>query len=144
MEFKELSSGDHGRTYLLVFSQGDEVMETLSGWCEEHRITAARFTAIGAFRDAVLGWFDWEAREYREIPIDDQVEVLALTGDVAMKDERPVVHAHAVVSGRDGNARGGHLMHGHVRPTLELVLDEVPAHLAKRHDDASGLALISP
>ena len=35
-------------------------------------------------------------------------------------------------------------MRGRVRPTLELVLDEVPAHLAKRHDDASGLALIAP
>lgn len=144
MEFKELSRGDHGRTYVLVFSQGDEVMETLSGWCEEHGVTAARFTAIGAFREAVLGWFDWEAREYQEIPVNDQVEVLALTGDVALKDDSPAVHAHVVVSGRDGNARGGHLIRGHVRPTLELVLDEVPASLAKRHDDASGLALIAP
>lgn len=144
MEFKQVSHGDHGRTYVLVFAHGDEVMDTLSDWCREHEVTAARFTAIGAFQDAVLGWFDWEAREYHEIPIDDQVEVLALTGDVASNAGRPAVHAHVVVSGRDGNARGGHLMRGHVRPTLELVLDEVPAHLAKRHDDASGLALIAP
>lgn len=144
MEFKEVSHGDHGRTYVLVFSQGDEVMEVFSDWCQEQKITAARFTAIGAFEDAVLGWFDWEAREYHAIPVHDQVEVLALTGDVAVKDGQPAVHAHVVVSGRDGNARGGHLMRGRVRPTLELVLDEVPAHLAKRHDDASGLALIAP
>ncbi len=144
MESKELSRGDHGRTYVLVFSQGDEVVETLSGWCEDRGITAARFTAIGAFQDAVLAWFDWEAREYCAIPVDDQVEVLALTGDVALKADLPVVHAHVVVSGRDGNARGGHLIRGRVRPTLELILDEVPARLAKRHDDASGLALIAP
>lgn len=144
MRFKEVSHGDHGRTYVLVFSAGDEVMKTLSDWCEKHEITAARFTAIGAFQDAVLAWFDSEAREYREIPVQDQVEVLALTGDVASNAGRPAVHAHVVVSGRDGNARGGHLMRGRVRPTLELVLDEVPAHLSKRHDDASGLALIAP
>lgn len=70
--------------------------------------------------------------------------VLALTGDVALKGDRPVVHAHVVDSGRDGNARGGHLIRGHVRPMLELILDEVPAHLAKRRDDASRLALIAP
>ena len=143
MRFKELSRGDHGRTVALVFEQGDEVMETLSGWCEEHRVTAARFTAIGAFERGVLAWFDWDAREYREIPVEEQVEVLSLTGDVAAKDGHPSVHAHVVIGERDGTARGGHLLRAWVRPTLELVLDEVPAHLAKRHDEASGLALIA-
>ena len=144
MRFKELSHGEHGRSFALIFEHDDEVMETLSSWCEEQGVTAARFTAIGAFRDAVLAWFDWEAREYREIPVDDQVEVLTLAGDVAAKDGSPSVHAHVVVGERDGTARGGHLVRARVRPTLELVLDEVPAHLAKRHDPASGLALISP
>lgn len=30
----------------------------------------------------------------------------------------------------------------HVRPTLEVILTESPAHLRKRHDPESGLALI--
>ena len=38
---------------------------------------------------------------------------------------------------------GGHLIAGHVRPTLELVVDEVPAHLRRRYDPESGLALIN-
>jgi hypothetical protein len=33
---------------------------------------------------------------------------------------------------------------GHVRPTLEIVLSESPAHLRKRFDPTSGLALIAP
>jgi hypothetical protein len=36
----------------------------------------------------------------------------------------------------------GHLIKAHVRPTLEVVLTESPAHLHKRHDPESGLALI--
>jgi uncharacterized protein len=43
---------------------------------------------------------------------------------------------------RDGSALAGHLGSGHVRPTLELIVTESPAHLRKMHDDASGLALI--
>jgi hypothetical protein len=53
------------------------------------------------------------------------------------------VHAHVVVGDSQGRARAGHLLEGHVRPTLELVLTETPAELHKRLDDASGLALIA-
>ena len=144
MQWRELSSGEHGRTVALVFATGDEVMETLTAWCQEQRVTGAHFTAIGALSGATLGWFDWQTKAYREIPLEEQVEVLTLAGDVALQDDQPAVHAHIVVGRSDGTAHGGYLLHGHVRPTLELILDEVPAHLRKRHDPESGLALIAP
>jgi hypothetical protein len=144
MKWREVSRGEHGRAVVLVFSHGDEVTEQLGGWCREQRVDAARFTAIGAFGEVVLGWFDWESKQYREIGLDEQVEVLALTGDVALQDDEPAVHAHVVVGRSDGTVRGGHLLRGHVRPTLELVLDEPPVGLRKRHDPESGLAVIAP
>jgi predicted DNA-binding protein with PD1-like motif len=99
--------------------------------------------AIGAFRDATLGYFDWKSKDYQKIPVVEQVEVLSLIGDVAISDGKPTVHAHVVVGRADGSTRGGHLLQGHVRPTLEVVLVESPAHLRKRHDPESGLALIA-
>jgi hypothetical protein len=48
-----------------------------------------------------------------------------------------------VVARSDGAASGGHLLEGRVRPTLEVVLSESPAHLRKRYDRESGLALIA-
>lgn len=68
--------------------------------------------------------------------------MLTLAGDVATADGEPKVHAHLVVGTARGEARGGHLLEGHVRPTLELVLVETPGHLRKTHDPESGLALI--
>jgi predicted DNA-binding protein with PD1-like motif len=144
MQWRELSRGEHGRTVALVFARGDEVTATLSAWCREQEIGAAHFTAIGAFSDVTLGWFDWETKSYREIPLDEQVEVLTLAGDVALQDDEPAIHAHVVVGRSDGTTHGGHLLRAHVRPTLELILDESPAHLRKRHDPESGLALIAP
>lgn len=144
MKWRTLSEGPQGRSVVLVFDKDDEVVETLTNWCGEQEVTAARFTAIGAFRDVTLGWFDWQAKEYRKIDVTEQVEVLTLTGDVAENKGQPAVHAHVVVGDSTGNARGGHLLAAHVRPTLELVLDEPPAHLRKRHDPESGLALIAP
>ena len=43
---------------------------------------------------------------------------------------------------RDGSAKAGHLGEGHVRPTLEVIVTESPAHLRKVKDEETGLALI--
>ncbi|MDO9410057.1 PPC domain-containing DNA-binding protein [Patulibacter sp.] len=135
---------EDGSTLLLVFETGDEVVAAMTAHVREHAITAARFTAVGGFSTAVVGWLDWERKDYRPIPIDEQTEVLSLTGDVALQDDEPVVHAHVVLGKADGTAHGGHLLEGHVRPTVELVLDLSPAHLRKRIDPESRQALIDP
>jgi uncharacterized protein len=143
MRSKLLDESHGRRTFALVFDTGDEAMAGLSQFAREQRLAAAHFTAIGAFSRAVLAYFDWDTKQYQRIPVDEQVEVLALTGDVSEEaDGTPKVHAHAVLGRRDGTTRGGHLMEGHVRPTLEVVLTESPAHLRRRHDPATGLSLI--
>jgi predicted DNA-binding protein with PD1-like motif len=68
--------------------------------------------------------------------------VLTLAGDIALKDDEPQLHAHVVVGKADGTAWGGHLLEGHVWPTLELVLVESPAELQRRVDQETGLPLI--
>lgn len=130
------------RTWVLVFSTGDEVVSELTAFARQHGLAGTRFVAIGAFSDVVLGYFRWEHKRYERIPVSDQVEVLSLAGDVALADGVPQVHAHVVVGRSDGTAMGGHLLEAHVRPTLELTLTESPRHLVRRHDPASGLALI--
>jgi uncharacterized protein len=131
------------RTFLLVFDTGEEAMGGLSEFARGQSLSAAQLTGIGAFSDVLLGYFDWQAKEYARIPVGEQVEVVSLLGDVALEDEEPVVHAHVVVAHSDGRASGGHLLSGRVRPTLEVVLTESPAHLRKRHDANTGLALIA-
>jgi uncharacterized protein len=42
----------------------------------------------------------------------------------------------------DGATRGGHLLAGTVRPTLEVVLTEVPATLRRKKRPDLGIALI--
>jgi predicted DNA-binding protein with PD1-like motif len=131
-----------GDRWALVFDKGDEPMAELERFAREHELTAASFTGIGAFEEVVLGYFDRERKEYEEIPVREQVEVLSLAGDVAVAEGEPKVHAHVVVGKRDGTAYGGHLLRGRVWPTLEVVLTESPAELRKSHDPETGLALI--
>ena len=133
---------DRQRTYAIVFDIGDEVMEGLRAFAREHDLQAAQFTGIGAFSEVTLGYFDWESRDYEEIPIQEQVEVLTLAGDVAVKGDEPQVHAHVAIGKRDGSAHGGHLMRARVRPTLEVILVESPGHMRKRVNEEAGVALI--
>jgi predicted DNA-binding protein with PD1-like motif len=136
-----LSGGDQ-RTFALVFDTGDEVMAGLLGFARQHGLSASHFTAIGALREVTLGYYEWEHKAYRRIPIREQVEVLALVGDIVLDADDPKVHAHAVVGKSDGSAHGGHLFEAWVRPTLEVVLVESPRHLRRRLDPDTGLALI--
>ncbi len=90
----------------------------------------------------MLGYFDWQKKDYTRIPVAEQVEVLALVGDIALNDGEPQLHPHVVIGKADGSAHGGHLLEAHVRPTLEVIVTESPAHLQRRSDPESGLALI--
>jgi uncharacterized protein len=140
---EKLLHDDRGeKTYVLVFAEGDEAVSGLTGFAERHGIAAGHFTAIGAFSQAVLGYFERERKDYKRIRVAEQVEVLSLVGDVTVKDGRPALHAHVVLGRADGSTVGGHLLDGRVWPTLEVILVESPAHLRRRHDPATGLALI--
>jgi predicted DNA-binding protein with PD1-like motif len=133
---------DGARTIALVFEVGEEPMQGLLDFAKRERLTSGHFTAIGAFEEVTLGYFDWARKDYTRIAIREQVEVLSLVGDVALEGTVPKVHAHVVVGKRDGTAHGGHLLEARVRPTLEVILIQPPGHLHRRFDARSKLALI--
>jgi predicted DNA-binding protein with PD1-like motif len=141
---KLLDESDGRRTYMLVFDVGDEVTKGLLEFAAEAHLEGSHFTAVGAFQDVVLGWFDWDAKEYRPNPIPEQVEVVSFAGNVALAPNgEPGLQAHVAVAKRDGSAWGGHLLEAHVRPTLEVVPTESPTHLRRKVDPRYGIAFIS-
>ncbi len=142
MNTKLLNDDKGMRTFAVVFDTGDEVVEGLTRFAREHHVTGAGLTAIGALHDITWGYFDWEKRDYKRTSLDEQVEVLTLAGNIALKDGQPKLHAHVVVARENGNAVGGHLLEAHVRPTLEVVVTETPVYLRRREDRETGLALI--
>lgn len=144
MRSKLIHEASGQRTWALIFDAGDEVMAGIKSFAEQNHLVASHFTAIGALSRVTLGYFEWDKKQYKKIPIQEQVEVASLVGDIAENKGKPAVHAHVVVGRSDGSAAAGHLVEAHVRPTLELILTESPAHLRKQMDSESGLALIRP
>jgi uncharacterized protein len=132
------------RTFVVVLNTGDEVMACLEAFAEREGLTAASLTGLGAFRTAELFFFDWSSKEYHAIPVEEQTEVASMIGDVVLGPEgEPALHIHAVLGRPDGGALAGHLAKGEVRPTLEVIVTESPAHLRRRIDPESGLPLIA-
>jgi len=139
-----VSEQGDGKTYLLVFDKGDEVMSGLLEFTKRDRLVGGQFTAVGAVKDAVLGFFDRKKKDYRRIPMTEQAEVVSLTGNVAVKEGEPFLHAHTVLGLPDGSTRGGHLFEAHVWPTLEMVLTAWPNRVPRKRDTETGLYLLDP
>jgi predicted DNA-binding protein with PD1-like motif len=143
MRFARLA--ENPTTYAIIFATGDELASGLRSFAVEHHLAGSSFKAIGAFSRVRLAWLNWESKQYQtSVALDEQVELVSLIGDVALKDGEPQVHAHVIVARSDGAAFGGHLLEAHVRPTCEVILTESPRHLRKQIDPESGLPMIRP
>jgi predicted DNA-binding protein with PD1-like motif len=142
LQHKLISTGANGeKTYAVIFAVGDEVLSGLTRLAEQENIQAAHIAAIGGFRHALFGWFDEGKKAFRNIPIDHQVEVCSLMGDVGTVSGKPQVHLHGVVGFPTGETRGGHLLEAYVGPTLELFVTAWPEPLVKVNHQDTGLTL---
>jgi uncharacterized protein len=142
MKSKLLHDENGLKTFALVFGKDDEVKESLLRFATKNGLRGAQVTAIGAFSEVTLGFFDRKKKSYQEIPVKEPVEVLSFAGNIAEKDGNPMLHAHVVVGKRDGTAHGGHFLKGRVWPTLEMIVIETPVRLRRLKDDETGLPLI--
>jgi len=134
---------DNPKTFVVILDTGDEILSSLKHFAQAEHLAGSSFKAIGALSSVELGWFNWQTKQYQTaVKLEEQVELLSLIGDIALKDLEPQVHAHLVIGRRDGTAHGGHLLNAIVRPTCEIVITERPKHLEKQLDPESGLALI--
>lgn len=131
------------RVFVLILDPGEEAFKAISEFADREQIDGASVTAIGAFSEARVGWFDLAAKKYKPIEVTEQCEVLSLMGDVAKGDDgKASLHLHAVLGLQDGSLRGGHFLSGSVQPTLEVTITETVAHLRRKKRADLGIALI--
>jgi uncharacterized protein len=143
MKSTVVSAAADTHTTVVVLDSGEEAFATLTRFADATGISGASLTAIGAFESAVVGWFDFATKNYKKIRVDEQCEVLSAIGDIATGDDgKASLHVHVVLGLSDGTTRGGHLLEGKVRPTLEAVIEETPAGLRRRKRPDLGIALI--
>jgi len=131
------------KTHLLVLRTGDDALKAIAEFATQKSIEGGSFSAIGAFETATIAYWNRETKEYEPIEVAEQVEVLTMTGNVAMGGKERRLHAHVILGRRDGSTVGGHLMKATVRPTLEVFMVDLGMRLTRSRDEATGLWLLS-
>jgi predicted DNA-binding protein with PD1-like motif len=144
MTYRLLSDNNGTKEYVLVFAKGDEVISGITDFAVQQRIVSARFTAIGALQEATIAWYDRGLKSYKLMPIDRQVELASLIGDIALYNNMPVIHAHCSLGLPDGSTKAGHVMKAVTYPTVELFMTVFPTPLHKEVDTETDLKLIHP
>lgn len=131
------------RDFLLVLDGGEELPKALVDFAKQNDIAGASLYGIGAFARATIAYWNPRTKEYEEIAVDEQVEVLSISGSLATAGDDIKLHAHVTLGKRDGSTIGGHLIRATVYPTLEVFIQDVGARLVREKDPETGLMLLS-
>lgn len=135
---------DVEKGFVLVLARGEELIATLTQFCERRGIQAAVFTGIGAVERVKIGYYDLGKREYFFRSEDGVFEVAAMQGNVALVEGKPFIHAHAVLSRCDASLEciGAHIKEAYVAVTLEVFMTPLDASIERKLDDDIGLKLL--
>jgi uncharacterized protein len=123
--------------------KGDDLVGALTNICQDLGITLGEVKAIGAVSRARIGYYHQDTRQYEWLDLARPMEILALEGNISLKDGKPFVHAHVILSDGDGQAFGGHLAEGTIVFATEFVIQELKAERAlnRQMDEETGLFL---
>jgi len=144
VKLKLLDSTEQIQHYVLIFTKGDEVVSGLTEFAESHHVRSAQYTAIGDALSAKVGWYDYNRKMFKVIPITRPCEVTSLIGDIAVYNGKAVAHSHINLADEDGISHGGHLLELIIGPTLELFVTVYQSQLYKKLSPEFNAGVIDP
>ncbi len=136
-----MKSRREGNRVFIRLETGDDVLASLTSAAEEHGVVSGWFNGIGAASGVELGYYDLAKKDYNRWDVAGDVEFASASGSLGLRDGKPFVHLHAVVSDRECVTHGGHLFQATTGATLEFVLLVGEAPIERTPDEASGLYL---
>jgi predicted DNA-binding protein with PD1-like motif len=131
-----------GGAFLLRIETGEEILPSVLEFARAHSIEAGVLSGLGAAYGVVLGYFDRRARDYVRMKVEEEVEIVSMQGNLALKEGQPYAHVHVTVSGRDFRALAGHLFEGRAGATCEVLVTPFPGTVRRIKDDRTGLFLL--
>jgi len=144
MRAREVTPREH---YIIRLMRDEDVIATLTDFCNKEGITSGSFRAIGAVKDSTIGYYDLAKKEYGKIVYPHEMEVASMTGNVALVDGTPFLHVHAILTdmqkGKENQPIGGHVFAAKVAVTLEVHLETFDENIERELDEDIGLKLLN-
>ncbi|GHU30624.1 hypothetical protein FACS1894166_00610 [Bacilli bacterium] len=129
--------------YCLILEPNEEIINSLTNFCNIQQINNASFTAIGAVDKVAIGVFDKTHKKYNNFNLSGDLEIVSLIGNVVLKEHKPFVHAHIVISDENCICKGGHLISGHISLTCEIFITTYEKTIKREPDSSLGIATIN-
>jgi len=122
--------------------RGNDLLGAITERCRAAGVRLGRVEAIGAVERARVGFYDQGERAYRFLEFAEPLEILALKGNVSLRDGEVMAHLHITLGDAEGRACGGHLAPGTVVFACEYIIEAFDgAELHRGLDAATGLPL---
>ena len=123
--------------------KGEDLLQWITRLCEEKMVESGVLSFIGAVSSASLLFYDQARKEYLPLaPVTEPMEIVSGSGNVSLRDGKPFVHAHIILSSRDGVCIGGHLSTGATVFACEFSIIRLEGSaLVREHDEETGLWL---
>ncbi len=127
--------------YFMVLRQGDNVIEHLEKLMLAEKIPTAIISGIG-FVNIKFGYYKQRRKKFKDQHFK-KVELSSLNGSMAWENNRPSIHAHGVVAGRNFRAFGGHILEATVSTgSAEITITVINSQLERRTDPALGAPVL--
>lgn len=123
--------------YLMVLLQGDDILKEIQNFANAEKIPSANFTGMG-FVDMTFGFFDFNKKAFDPKEFKD-MELASMNGTIAWQKGKVSIHAHGVVTDKNFNAFGGHILNGTVGTgSLEIMILVHDQLLERKFEDYLG------
>jgi predicted DNA-binding protein with PD1-like motif len=132
-----------GTRWAVKLDRGEDVNIALTDFAAEHGITAGTVMGIGALEKVMLGYYALSSREYQKKLFEGDYELVGLTGNFALVEGKPFLHAHAVIADEEHRCFAGHLFSGRVSITVEAVVQPLEGEIRRELDPEVDLNLMA-
>jgi len=131
-----------GRRFLGSLPHNEDLIKSIENFAVETSINTATFSAIGAVSSVTTGSYDQKQQVYVTAKETGHFEILTCTGNISLKDKKPMVHAHIVLCDEKGKTFGGHLFSETIIFAGEIELVELTGKPFERaYNSTTGLML---
>jgi hypothetical protein len=137
MESKEKNS-----IILINLENDEDLFNSLKILCKKHKIkNGFIISGIGQLKNFTLAFYK-KNKGYLSKKFYDIHELLHLSGNICLIQNNYEFHIHAILSNKNMNLIGGHLIEGNVEYTNEVVILKTTIDFTRYFDETSGLKKI--
>ena len=132
-----------GTRWAVKLDREEDIITALTEFAGEYGITAGAVTGIGALEKVTLGYDALSSREYQKKLFDGDYELVGFTGNFTLVEEKPFLHAHAVIADEEYRCFAGHLFSGRVSITVEALVQPMEGEIRREPDPEVDLNLMA-